>query len=108
MQNPTKDNLKNGSFVLVKYVSKKTTSHFIGVIDNDELTDENTMCIKYLVKQPSKTGFLSFVFPVEDDSDNVEISNILLVLPSPTSTGGTNRLALRYVFNGVDLSGYSF
>lgn len=103
---PTKDNIKKDKYVLVKYATKKTFRYFIGVTVDDNVSDDNTMHVKFLVRHPSKTGFLSFTFPDSDDIDEIDIDDILFILPNPVSTGGTKRLSSRYVFNGVDLSRY--
>ena len=52
---------------------------FTEIVTDDELTDDNTIRIKYLVRQAFKSKLLSYILPEGDDSDDVDIANILLV-----------------------------
>jgi len=94
-----------GSYVVVKYASKKSVKHFVGkVLDR---TEDDSYSVKFLVRQPSKHSHHHFSFPEEDDVDDIPDEDVIAVLPEPASTGGTKRAASRLVFHGVDFSDFN-
>lgn len=64
------DQLKPDMFVVVEFAIKKTRTHFIGVIKNEDL--------RYLKKVAN-----GFVFPVIEDISLVNCSDIKEILPNP-------------------------
>jgi len=103
---PRKENLKKDKYVLVKYATKKSVRHFVGLII-DQVSEENTVEVKFLVRQPTRQNVSSFVFPENDDIDEVDIDNIIAILTDPMSAGGTKRSAKHLIFHGIDFHGYS-
>lgn len=97
--------LQVGSFVLVKYARKKSVKHFAGQVIGSNAEDA-TFTVKFLVQQPSKNVY-HFVFPDNDDFDEVPQQDILEVLPPPQMAGGTKRTAKCIIFQGFDFSSFS-
>jgi hypothetical protein len=50
---PSRDNLKDGTYVLVQYLSKKSVAHFAGITVGG-LTEDGTLEVKFLKRQPLK------------------------------------------------------
>lgn len=103
---PSEDNLKDGTHVLVQYLSKKSVTHYAGVAVGG-LTELGTLNVKFLRRLPSRDGSHAFVFPEEEDTDEVDSGDIVMLLPQPVPSGGTTRAAKRLVFSGVDFSPYT-
>lgn len=86
------ENLKEGDFVLIKFEKKKSIKHYVGKILLKY--DSSEYQVSYLRKKPSG----SFVFPDVKDEASVNITDIILQLPMPTVTNGTNRTASLFYF----------
>jgi hypothetical protein len=100
---PETSNIRKGVYLLVKYTSKRSVSHFVGVAD-DDIDDDNCVRVKFLTRQPSSTkGGCMFVFPEKEDVDEINIDDIVRIIPEPTTSGGTKRALTRLRFP-IDLS----
>lgn len=94
------DSITFGDFVLVKYVTVKSTKFFVGCVEDfDHLNYE----ISFLKK---KTGG-TFVYPEVDDVDQIPHSDIELLLPKPKVTGNTKRSKGVLVFPKVSFENYN-
>ncbi|ELT91406.1 hypothetical protein CAPTEDRAFT_205965 [Capitella teleta] len=92
---PSQDALKEGRFVLVRYeISKTSTKHFAGILTKD-ITDKGSLHVKFINVKVGK-GTLSFVFPEKEDCDEVDLGDIVALLPDLTPSGGISRAAKRY------------
>lgn len=100
---PSIQNIKNGDFVLVCYATKKTKQHFVGKVLTVDV-EKDSVEIKYLSRPPMKTCY-RFVYPEADDIDNIHIDDVIMILPPPSTAGGTKRAAQQYIFD-VDLGQY--
>lgn len=88
------------AYVLVKFPLKRSTSYFVGVVLE---TDGITCSVSFL--KTIRGAAVSFVKSEPEDISEVDMRDVLIVLPPPNSTGGTNRLAKKMCFP-VDLSKY--
>ena len=100
---PSRENLTDGTYVLVQYASKKRVTHFAGVTLGS-LTEDGTLQVQFLKRQGDGHAF---VFPDKLDSDQVDLGDIVTLLPEPVSSGGTDRAVKRLMFPGVDFSVYN-
>ena len=101
MRDPTLDNITEGDFILDTYATKKSKKYFVGqVLDKDD-SDDNVE-VKFLTRKPQKDTH-RFVFPDKEDIDNIPIEDIAMILPQPTTVGGTKRASKQYIFD-TDLS----
>ncbi|MEE4247471.1 MAG: hypothetical protein V2I33_18840 [Kangiellaceae bacterium] len=102
---PSKSNMKEGAHVLVQYVGEKATQHFAGVLTAG-ITQDGTVHVKFLKEQRGKgrSAPISFIFPEHDDIDEVDLGDIVNLLPSPVPSGGTVRASKRLLFPGFDFS----
>jgi hypothetical protein len=99
------ENLKKKDFVLVRFLTKTASKYYVGEII--QKYDAFEYKIKYLKRGINKQHeFLKFYFPDKPDVSDVNIDDIVKKLPTPTSTGGTNRTKAIFTFN-VDLSTYN-
>ena len=87
--------LEQGSYVIVKYCSKRHVAHLVGQVT--KMTDEGIL-VNFL-KQSGDT----FLWPEEADQDIINVKNIECVLPSPKTVGGTARACLKLVFSEDDV-----
>lgn len=93
------ETVKSGDFVVVKFATKKSLMYYVGVLLSD-VNDEGCCDINFLRKSHRRQ--LSFVWPTVEDTASVEKENIVMKLPEPQKSGGTERT--RAVFNfEVDL-----
>lgn len=72
----TKTDFAVGSWVLVKYETKKTRKHFIGQVLS---LSEDDMSIKFL----KRTNGGKFVWPEVEDIDNIQYTSVITILPPP-------------------------
>jgi len=100
-----KENIKQGTHVVVRYEKKTAVVHYVGVVIAD-VSEDDTVEVKKLKRQPSKHERSIFIFPDPVDIDEVEIDDIVMLLPPPIRSGGTKRAAKTYVFRGVNLDAY--
>ena len=103
---PSKETVKDGTYILIQYLSKKSVTHYAGIAVGG-LTQDGTVNVKFLKRQPSKNRSYAFVFPETEDKDEVDLGDIVTLLPQPVSSGGTARSAKRLLFPGIDFSPYS-
>lgn len=88
-----------GSFVLVKFTTKKTCQYYVGKVL--KLIGEEEYEISFMRRHGNK-----FVFPVVEDTSSVLLQDIELHLPDPYSAGGTARINSTFTFP-VDMSSYN-
>lgn len=81
------DDVNVNDFVLVKFVTKKTILHYVGVIEL-QLEDKTEFSIKFLRK---KENSYKFFFPDAPDVSVVDFEDIIRKLPQPQIIGGTSR-----------------
>lgn len=94
------EDIKEDSFVLVKFEKKKSVLHYVGqVVIKYNPTEYN---VSFLRKKPSTW---KFVFPDTKDEGTVSISDVVCILPQPKSAF-TARTAKIFSF-GKDLSVYN-
>jgi hypothetical protein len=90
---------------LVQFLTKTASKYYVGEIIQKYGAFEYK--IKYLKRGINKQHeFLKFYFPDKPDMSHVNIDDIVKKLPTPSSTGGTNRTKAIFPFN-VDLSTYN-
>jgi len=89
-----------GDFVLVKYDTVKSTTFFFGCVD--DFYHQNYE-ISFLKKKTGST----FVYPDEDDIDQIPHSDIELLLPKPKVSGNTKRSEGVLVFPNVSFENYN-
>lgn len=94
---------KANDFVLVKF-SQKQIKYFVGRLITD--IDENNECDVSYMRQSTQIDN-SFYFPLEPDLAVVSISDIELVLPSPSLAGKTKRQSNIYSFPKKLISKYN-
>ncbi|KAK2708462.1 hypothetical protein QYM36_014166 [Artemia franciscana] len=83
-----------GKFVLVKFELGKSKSlcvYYVGLVES---IDNDVADVKFLRKIGPK-----FVFPEIEDKATVDKKDIVLVLPDPSSSGGTARSIAGHVFS---------
>lgn len=94
------ENIKEESFVLVKFEKKKTVLHYIGQVVTKYSPIEYK--VSFLRK---KENTWKFVFPNTKDEGTVDISDVVCILPQPKSAF-TARTANIFSF-GKDLAMYN-
>ena len=77
--------LKNGAYVVVEYTSKRSSSMFVGQVTALD-RKEDLVTVTFLKRKGA-----SFVRPGPEDIDIINESDIVKILPSPTTVGGTAR-----------------
>lgn len=107
MEMPQNENEKTleeigvGSFVLVKFATKKQTKYCVGkVLEIGKYGDE------FLVNFLRKRKQNKFSFPDVRDESIVSLSDMVMHLPTPITSGGTARTQSLHYFS-VDLSLFS-
>ncbi|KAK2714650.1 hypothetical protein QYM36_009020 [Artemia franciscana] len=95
-----KDEVSVGDFILVEFLGKRVKKYFAGEVKED--TSEGYVVNFLRRKSPS----WKFVFPEVADESLVPQSDIVMKLPVPRISGGTERAAKALVFD-VNLSEYS-
>ena len=95
-----KDEVSVGYFILVEFLGKRVKKYFAGEVKED--TSEGYVVNFLRRKSPS----WKFVFPEVADESLVPQSDIVMKLPVPRISGGTERAAKALVFD-VNLSEYS-
>lgn len=85
------DNVTPGSYVLVKFATKKKLLHYAAFVENVEA---NEFAVSYLRRKGQH-----FVFPVVPEQYNVPREDIVMKLPPPTYHGGTARAAQKLLFS---------
>lgn len=93
------ESLKQQSFVLVRFTTKKTIKYYVGEIK--EVLPDNEFIISFLRRYKEN----KFVFPNVEDVSTVHINDIELHLPHPLNNGGTLRTAKCLSFN-IDMDHY--
>ncbi|KAB0792960.1 hypothetical protein PPYR_12580 [Photinus pyralis] len=86
-------------FVIVKYPLKKTIKYYVGQVEKIE-SDE------FFVNFLKKTSRNKFLFPEKRDEDSVSQEDMVIKLPNPLMSGGTERVAKQYCFD-FDFSPYN-
>lgn len=94
------DDIKINSFILIKFCTKKSEKYYVAQVTNIH-SQEEEFTVSYLRNKKNK-----FVFPLVPDISTVSKDDIELVLPDPSNTGGTIRMANSFSFH-IDLSGYN-
>ena len=85
---PSKEKVKDGDFVLLKYCSKRTVSHFVGVA-LQEPNEEDLLEVEYLVRKQTKTKSAMSVFREKDDIDEIDFMDIILKMSKPITASDT-------------------
>jgi len=85
--------------VLVKDATKKRFVHYVGVVE-ERILENNNSNVKFFRAQ---TG--SCYFTATEERCDVDDDQVILILSPPTKCGGTRRLAEQMTF-GDDLSKY--
>ncbi|XP_074037775.1 uncharacterized protein [Leptinotarsa decemlineata] len=87
-------NLSLNDYVLVKFYTKKTVVHYVGLIK--EKIGYSTLEVQFLRKKGQQ-----FHFPLIDDTSIVEIGDIVRKLQPPSNANGTERTSslLYFKFN---------
>ena len=84
------DQLNIGDFVLVKIGDK----HWVGYICRK--VSPTKIDTRFLRRKTTKT--LQFFYPEEEDIMKHKVSTVNIVLPKPSTTGGTDRVSSRIAF----------
>lgn len=100
----TNEDLRNidvGSFILVKFPTKKQVKFCVGRINSiDKKYSE------YRVSFLRKRKAYKFYYPDVPDQTNIPYEDVVMHLPPPTSSGGTARVQSQFQF-AVDLSSFN-
>lgn len=100
---PSPSKLTAGEHVLVQYRTKKSAfQYYVGVIDS--VTEDGRLSMNFLRKK--KETAAQFIYPDQEDIDEIDSSMIILILGTPITVGGTNRTVKSVMFT-VDLSTYT-
>lgn len=91
--------IEKGDFVLVKFCTKKSVVYYAGKIHN---SDSDEFEVQFMRK---KLG-CKFVFPEQEDISYVEKRDIILKLPTPNISKGTERAKSTFSFD-INLSMYN-
>lgn len=83
--------------MVVRYTKKTRQLLYVGIVTS--LEEEDGVCIKFL----KKTGTSDFMLPEDPETDAVDMSDIIQVLPNPNMISGTSRCNAKRKF-AVDLS----
>ncbi|ELU02550.1 hypothetical protein CAPTEDRAFT_196729 [Capitella teleta] len=100
-------NMTEGTNVLVRYTVKKRDKSFVSVLVHG-ITDEGTIQVKFMKQVPRKDSMqqLAFVFPEVVDNNEVDLGDVVSILPTPVPSCGTSRAAHRFLFQGFDFKPY--
>lgn len=93
------ESLSEGNFVLVKFPTKKSIRFYVAKIEKIENLD-------YYVTYLTKGLGWTFTYPEKKDDDVKEREDIVMKLPKPEISGGTERASKKFKFN-VDLTDFS-
>ena len=92
-----KDTFKKGDYILVRFSRKKCIHCYVGeILDLEE--EEMEVKSKFLKRNDTKNGPLSFSWPTKDDIGWHDIDDILLKLPKPKKVVGTSRTSEKLRF----------
>lgn len=72
---------KVGDYVLVKFCTKHSVKHFVGIVESIEEDSENAI-VRFLRKVPNKKISI-FTYPENEDVSVVTDADIIKVLPEP-------------------------
>lgn len=86
-------------YVLVKYSTKKSSRYYAGRVLEKSGCD---VSVSFLKRGHKK----SFIFPEKEDVDTIDISAVVMKLPKPQQSGGSERAAKQFIFS-YDLSSYN-
>lgn len=87
------------TYVLVKVCGKRAVAHFAGIVQ--ELNnEEDAITVQFYKKDGNH-----FVIPEGDDVSTVDITDVVLILPSPITSGEISQMRSKLKFD-VDLSAY--
>lgn len=97
------ENIKDGSFILVRFPKKKSIIYYVGkVIGHYSQTEFK---VSYLRKKPGCSW--TFVFPNVEDINTVYITDVEMILPEPKpSTVCTSRTSKLFTFS-VNFSNFT-
>lgn len=89
----TADHLDVGKYVLAAFHGTKTSKHFAGVVQAVN-TDDDTAVVSFF----KNVGNKQFVVPTEEDVSTIDICDLVLILPNPSTSGGTERTCKKLAF----------
>lgn len=95
------ESLKVQDYVLVAFRTKKSIKYYVGQITGDN--NEDDYKVNFLRKQ---TEGMKFCFPQIMDKSIVRAEDIVMKLPTPTTSGTTARTT--QVFNSPSTGGFLF
>jgi hypothetical protein len=96
IETPNLSQFSAENFVLIRFANKKTFRYFIGKIEILDPSD-NTPEVQFMRRKRIKTDTLMFVFPDHEDVSEVHLSDVMFLLPKPSS-GGAVRSGAIYTF----------
>ena len=96
-------NIKTDDFVLVKFCTIKSALYYVGMIIRPKGDVNDEVEVTFMRK---KAGICKFYFPDVCDTSVVEKSDIVIKLPAPKSSGGTERVKSLFEFN-VNITRYN-
>lgn len=100
---PSPSKLTAGDHVLVQYKTKKSAfQYYVGVIDS--VMEDGRLRMSFLRKK--KESAAQFIYPDQEDNDEIDSSMVILIRCTPITVGGTNRTVKSVMFT-VDLSTYT-
>ncbi|KAK5647416.1 hypothetical protein RI129_002308 [Pyrocoelia pectoralis] len=85
--------IETGDFVLVKFLAKTTSIHYVGRIE--QINSPVSFTVKFMRRKGCSH---TFIFPTVEDISDADISSIVARLHPPTQTG-TARTSSIFTFN---------
>ena len=84
-------------FVLVQYSTKKTRHYFVDKVK--VIHDGNAFKARLLIKRLTKVKSDLFVFPEDNDINEVNSDEAVMKLSEPMTTGGTKQTGKQFSFS---------
>lgn len=99
------DNFENevkvGKYVLVKFLTKKSVVHFVGLVT--EKSDDNVL-VRFMRQKPDQNVF---IFPDINDESLVNVEDIVMSLPDPTVSQESSRLSVSQISFDVSFANFN-
>lgn len=84
---------ERGDFLLVRFQGKKSCRHYVGRVE--EVEADGDLVVNFMRR---KLDSRDFIFPETADISSVPVTDVVLKLPPPLKSGGTQRTRSLYSF----------